>query len=79
MKQIKHLSMAAVMTLMLAVTSFAGEIHTGVVSPPPPPPQSAVTAEPDSLSATGEIQTGLVPEDLSTEIILNLLQVLSVY
>lgn len=79
MRQIKHLSMAAVMTLILVVTSSAGEIHTGVVSPPPPPPQSAVTAEPESLSATGEIQTGLVPEDLSTEIILNLLQLLSVY
>ncbi len=79
MKQVKHLIMVAVMTLMLAVTSFAGEIHTGVVSPPPPPPQSAVTAEPDSLPSAGEIQTGLVPDDLSTEIILNLLQLLSVY
>ena len=79
MKQVKHLSTAAIITLMLAVTSSAGEIHTGIVDPPPPPSQSAMTAEPDSLSASGQIQTGLVPDDLSTEIILNLLQLLSVY
>jgi hypothetical protein len=79
MKQIKQLGMAAFMTLMLVASTFAGEIHTGVVSPSPPPPQSAVTVEPDSLPAAGEIQTASVPEDLSIQIILSLFQLLSVY
>lgn len=77
MNRIKHLIIAAVMTLLVAVTVSAGEIHTGVVNPPPPP-QSAVPADPKTLSEPGEIQSGLVPTELGTEIMLNLLRLLTV-
>lgn len=79
MNRIKRLSMAGVMTLILAGTTFAGNIHTGAVSPPPPPPEESVVAEPESLTAPGEITTDFPSSDLGTEIILTPLQVLSVY
>lgn len=79
MNRIKRLSMAAVMTVILAGATFAGNIHTGAVPPPPPPPEETVVAEPDSLTAPREITTHLPSSDLGTEIILTLLQMLSVY
>jgi len=79
MKRTKQLCMVIVLTLGLAVTTFAGEIHTGVTSSPPPPPQPASMAEPETVRAPDESQIGLVPSDLGTQIILNLLQMLSVY
>lgn len=71
MNRLKLLSMTGILTLALASSTLAGNIHTGIVSPPPPPPETS--------TVSGEIQTGLVPSDLGTEIILSLLQVLSVY
>lgn len=70
MKQIKHLSMAAVMTLLLALTTPAGVIHTGIVPPPPPP------ADTNSMSAR---QSGLLPNNFEAEIRLLFLQLFSVY
>ena len=69
MKQIKHLSMAAVMTLLLALTTPAGIIHTGVLPPPPP-------ADTNSMSAH---QSGLLPNNFEAEIRLLFLQLFSVY
>ena len=54
MKRLKLWSMTTVMTLILAVTTFAGEIHTGAVNPPPPPPNSASTADPETLTAPAD-------------------------
>ena len=71
--------MAAIVTLALASATFAGNIHTGVVDPPPPPPGESRVAEPQSLPTPGETTTNLASSDLGTEIILNLLQLLSVY
>jgi hypothetical protein len=79
MKRIKRLSMAGVMTLALASATFAGNIHTGAVPPPPPPPEESLVAEPETLTAPGEIQTGLTSSDFGAELIWSLLQVLSVY
>lgn len=79
MNKIRHLMIAAVMTLFFGVMASAGEIHTGVVSPPPPPPQSSVTAETESTSRTAEIPIGGTPNELSTEIVWNLLQLLTVF
>lgn len=79
MNRIKRLSMAAVLILALASVTFAGNIHTGAVPPPPPPPEDSLVAEPETLTTPGEIQTGLVSSDFGTELIWNLLQVLSVY
>lgn len=79
MSKIKRLIMAAIVTFALASATFAGNIHTGVVAPPPPPPPSELAAESQSLPIPGETTTDLISSDLGTQIILNLLQVLSVY
>lgn len=80
MNRLKRLSATGVLTLALACTTFAGNIHTGVVtSPPPPPAEDSSTADADSSNAPGEIQTGVVQSELGTELILTLLQMLSVY
>ena len=80
MNTIKRISMATFLIVLLTTTCFAGTIHTGVVDPPPPPPdQSTATATTETLSNPGEISTGLVPSDLGTEIVLNLLQLLTVF
>jgi hypothetical protein len=63
MKQIKHLSMAAAITLIFAITTPAGEIHTGELPPPPP------SGVPGS--------TDLVPSTLDAEILLIFLQLFS--
>lgn len=74
MKQIKHLSMATVMTLILALTTPAGEIHTGVLPPPPPPPFT-----PSSTAAMSASQSDLVPGILDAEILSLFLQLFSAY
>ena len=80
MKRIKHLSMAAVMTLILFLTTPAGEIHTGVLPPPPPPPtESAVSDFPDGTSTLSSSQSDLVPSTLDAEILFIFLQMFSVY
>ena len=40
MKRLQELVLASVVTLVLATTTFAGEIPTGGKTPPPPPPSS---------------------------------------
>jgi hypothetical protein len=80
MNTIKRISMATFLVVLLTTTTYAGTIHTGVVNPPPPPPEeSTATATTETLSESGEISTGLVSSDLSTEILLNLLQLLTVF
>ena len=79
MNNIKRISMATLFAVLLTTTTFAGTIHTGVVNPPPPPDESTATATTETLSEPGEISTGTVPSDLSTEIILNLLQLLTAF
>jgi hypothetical protein len=79
MNRLKLWSMTTIMALILAVTTFAGEIHTGVVNPPPQPPDSASTAAPVTLTAPADTDTSWLPSDLGTEIVLTLLQGLSVY
>lgn len=76
MNTIKRFSMAGALMLAVASSTLAGNIHTGVVTPPPPPPDQQRATE-DPQTAPGEIQIGLIPDSISTELILNLL--LSVY
>ena len=80
MKQIKHLSMAAVMTLILALTTPAGEIHTGMLPPPPPPPPpTEQSLAPNSASALSSSNSDLVAGTLDAEILLLFFQMFSVY
>lgn len=50
MKSLRKILAVTVLTLVLACSSFAGEMGAGVVQPPPPQRQSA--------SITGEMSTG---------------------
>ena len=69
MKNLRQLCAVLVLTLMLTLSAFAGQIEIGYV--PPPPQQSTAQGE-ATMSNTGEISTGVM--DTTTEITLNLLQ-----
>ena len=79
MTTIRRIVMATFLAVLLTPTTLAGTIHTGVVNPPPPPEQSTAMAIPETLSESSEISTGLVPRNFGTEIVLNLLQLLTVF
>ena len=80
MKKLMQFTLTLSLTLVLAISAIAGEIQTGVVNPPPPPQaQSVSTGETEPTTGPGNIDTGILPSDLGTEIILTLLQVFSVY
>jgi hypothetical protein len=53
MKHLRQLCAAAVLTLMLAFSAFAGNIECGAVPPPPDPP----------ASVTGDIHCGVTATD----------------
>ncbi|HKR01971.1 MAG TPA: hypothetical protein VJT09_14920 [Pyrinomonadaceae bacterium] len=87
MKTLQRLCAASVLTLALALSAFAGNMSTTVVSPPPP--ESQATTQGDiSTSVTGTISTGITGTmttgitgqietgfaDPMTETFLNLLQ-----
>ncbi len=64
---------ALLLALVLATAAFAGEMHTGVVTPQPTPTASS-TAETDATD--GEMHTGEAAStpDAVTEVALSLLQ-----
>lgn len=80
MKSLKQLGTIAVLTLVLATSTFAGVISTGRTDPPPPPP---VTSSEGVISTgvitTGRTETGQTGSDATSdasvvEIMLSLLQ-----
>lgn len=80
MKQLRALCAAMMLLTALSVTSLAGEISTGVVSPAPPPPASATTTEPAHMTTEATDRTSQSPtefETLVTEISWGFLQLLS--
>lgn len=82
MEKIQRLCAATTLLIVLSVSTFAGEISTGVVSPPPPPPQSsAMTTEPGHITTDASAertQNDLESETLLTELALSLLQLFAV-
>ena len=84
MKKLKQLSMAVLLTLILAMSALAGEI--GMPVAPPPPPDSASATTPGQMETPGEIpipgatQGPGVASYSATEVALDLLRsVLSVF
>jgi hypothetical protein len=58
MRTLRQLCAASVLTLMLALSAFAGEMTTTIVSQPPPPSTSQGTAEGQmTIGSTGRIET----------------------
>ena len=64
MKALRRLCATFVLTLMLALSAFAGEIQTGIAATPPPSQQS---------TTQGEISTGVTATNPATEFVLNLI------
>lgn len=78
MKTLKQVCAALVLTLTLALSAFAGEIQTTVVSQPPPPSttqgdSSATSTGEIQTTVAGEIQTSITATNPATEIVLNLI------
>jgi hypothetical protein len=62
MKNLKRLSAAVVLTLVLGLSAFAGEVNTPPCAPPDPgimetPPCAAAPLSPDDSAAPGQTDT----------------------
>lgn len=81
MKHLKRLCATCVLTAILALPAFAGEMTTGIVEPPPPPPvttqgnMQAGYAGNMEAGSTGNIETtNITATDSATGIALSLFQ-----
>ncbi|HEX8846044.1 MAG TPA: hypothetical protein VF791_15440 [Pyrinomonadaceae bacterium] len=84
MRNLKKLCAACVLTLVLALPAFAGDMLAGVASPPPPPPDtSSATTQGDmpggitgemGTGITGDMSAGVATTDPATDVLLSLLQ-----
>jgi hypothetical protein len=73
MKTLRRLCATLVLILVLALSAFAGDMSTTVVSSPPPTEQ-AMTQGDMSTTVAGDMTTGVIAIDPVTEITLSLLQ-----
>jgi hypothetical protein len=71
MKKIEQLSMAVVLTVMLTMSTLAGDIH--IPAPAPPPPSSSVAAAPGEIPNPGDVHVPGAPSDSVAEVALDLL------
>jgi hypothetical protein len=76
MRTFKRLCAAFALTLMLALSAFAGEIQTGIASTPPPSQQATTQGE-IQTGITGEISTGVTTTNPAIEILNLILGVFS--
>jgi hypothetical protein len=74
MKTLRRLCAVFVLTLVLALSAFAGDMSTGITAPPPPSTSQATTAGDMSTGVTGDMSTGVTATDPTTDIFLSLLQ-----
>lgn len=85
MKTLLRLCAVFVLILILTLSTFAGDMETGITAPPPPPDSQAMASGDSSTmlvgqmdtTPTGEMSTGVTASDST---LLNLLQsVLSIF
>jgi hypothetical protein len=77
MRKLQQLSMAVVLTLMLATGALAGIIQTPAAPPPPDPPSATA---PGIIHTPSDQQNSAAPSEAFAEATLNLLQsLLSVF
>lgn len=75
MKRLRHFCAVSILTFMLTLSAFAGDIECGVVSPPPKQTTSVmgnIGCGVTALNETSSAETASV--DPLTEITLNILQ-----
>ncbi len=73
MKKLQQLFASVVLTLMLSISTFAGDgiIHTWKTEPPPPPPPATATS--NEVEADGIIWPMRTVTDPVTEVLLSVL------
>ncbi len=76
MRTFQRLCAASVLTLMLALSTFAGDIQTGIAATPPPSQQATTQGE-ISTTVAGEITTGVTATNPAIEILNLILGVFS--
>jgi hypothetical protein len=75
MKHLRQFCVASILTVVLALSAFAGDIECGVVAPPPPPAASAmgdIECGLTDINGTQSIETASI--DPVTDFTLNILQ-----
>ena len=73
MKQLKQFCAAALLTLAIGATAFAGDISSPACTAPPPPP--ADTSSPAPTPAPGDSSTSVITSttDLTVMLLLSIL------
>lgn len=74
MTTLRQLGIALALTIVLAITAFAGQMDTGIA--PPSPPATLINGEMET-GITGQMDTGsgeATAADSATEVALNLFQ-----
>jgi hypothetical protein len=90
MRNLKKLCATCVLTLILALPAFAGDMLAGATGAPPPPPSdtSSATTQGDmeagitgdmETTVTGEMQAGVTATDSATGVALSLVQSLAAF
>jgi hypothetical protein len=74
MRHLKELCAACVLTLVIAISAFAGNMETMIVSPPPPPPSATTQGNMEAGSAGNMETTSITATDAVTGIVLSLFQ-----
>jgi hypothetical protein len=74
MKTFRRLCIALVLTLTLALSTYAGHIPCGVTDDPPQTASQAANTGEIATGLTGQIATGAITSDPVTETLLSLLQ-----
>lgn len=77
MKKLRTVCAALVLTSVLVLPVFAGEIGTGKTDPPPPPPSAA--GEIGTGATDGEIGTGVASDSLARAALSLLQSVLALF
>lgn len=72
MKTLRRICATFMMTMVLTLAAYAGEMTTGIATTPPDS-QTATTGD-MSTSVTGDMTTGVTAVDPVTGVVLNLLE-----
>ncbi|MGI8656040.1 MAG: hypothetical protein ACR2LC_12570 [Pyrinomonadaceae bacterium] len=74
MKNFRHLCAVIMLTFLLALPAFAGQIETGVTSPPPTTTSATAGQTQTGATSTRTTSSQLAGAPSITETVLNLLQ-----
>jgi hypothetical protein len=73
MKQVRRFCAGIILALSLTLTAYAGHIPCGVTDDPPPPTEQATSAGDIGMGVTGDMTSGGIATDPTTNLFLSLL------